>query len=220
MNRTLDSLMGQTARHQCLIYDGSPASQLPALAASIRQKLSENYRCLYLNSPPMVAGLRSYLFAKGVDVPQEVLKGSLILSSGDGHLLNGSFDIDRMLGFLSDAASKALVEGYHGLWATGDMSWEFGPKKDFSKLLEYEWGLEELFERHQTLSGVCQYHTDTLPREIVRNGLLTHRGIFVNETLSRLNSHYVRRESFTTPFQVSADLDHTTDLLSKGHGQA
>lgn len=68
-----------------MIYDGSPAGYLPALAATIRQKLNENYRCLYLNSPPMVAGLRSYLFAIGVDVPQEVLKGTLILSSGDGH---------------------------------------------------------------------------------------------------------------------------------------
>lgn len=214
------SKMEPIARHQCMIYDGSPASHLPALAASIRQQLEQQYRCLYLNSPPMVAGLRSYLFATGVDVHQELLKGSLILSSGDGHLLNGAFDIDRMLNSLNDAVGRALIDGYQGLWATGDMSWEFGPKKDFSKLLEYEWGLEELFEKHQTLSGVCQYHTDTLPLEVVRQGLLTHRGIFVNDTLSRLNSHYVRRESFATPFQVPPDLDHTINRLSKGSGQA
>lgn len=207
-------------RHQCMIYEGSPARHLPALAASIRQKLGENYRCLYLNSPPMVAGLRSYLFATGVDVPQEVLKGSLIVSSGDGHLLNRAFDTERMLNTLNDAVNQALVDGYRGLWATGDMSWEFGPKKDFSRLLEYEWGLEELFERHQALCGVCQYHTDSLPREVVRQGLLTHQGIFVNDTLSRLNSHYVRRESFVTSFQIPADLDNTIDRLCKGHGQA
>ena len=212
--------MEPMARHQCMIYEGSPAHYLPALAASIRQKLIENYRCLYLNSPPMVAGLRSYLFAKGVDVPREVLKGSLVLSSGDGHLLNGAFDIDRMLGSLNHAVGQALLDGYQGLWATGDMSWEFGPNKDFSKLLEYEWGLEELFEKHQCLSGVCQYHMDTLPREIVRQGLLTHQEIFVNETLSRLNSHYVRRESFATPFQLPTDLDNTIDRLSKSRGHA
>src|SRR5689334_11845894 len=56
-----DLVMDQ--RHQCLIYQGSPAGQLPAVAATIRKKLRENERCLYLNSPPMVAGLRSYLFA-------------------------------------------------------------------------------------------------------------------------------------------------------------
>jgi hypothetical protein len=41
--------MEETPRHQCLIYDGSPAKMLPALAAHIKQKLDENIRCLYLN---------------------------------------------------------------------------------------------------------------------------------------------------------------------------
>jgi MEDS: MEthanogen/methylotroph, DcmR Sensory domain len=92
---------------------------------------------------------------------------------------------------------QALNEGYAGLWATGDMSWEFGPKKDFSKLLAYEWRLEELFSKHPTLCGICQYHKDTLPREIAHQGLLTHQAIFINDTLSRLNPHYVGREFVT-----------------------
>jgi len=65
--------MGHISRHQCLIYEGSPARHLPALVSVIQQKLKEDNRCLYLNSPPMVAGLRSYLFAAGVDVPKEVM---------------------------------------------------------------------------------------------------------------------------------------------------
>ena len=177
-------------RHQCLVYEGSPATQLPALASVVRHKLSENTRCIYLNSPPMVAGLRSYLFAVGVDVPKEVSKGSLVLSSDRGYLQDGTFDVDRMLAVLSDAMHQALKEGYQGLWATGDMSWEFGPAKDFSKLLEYEWRLEAFLRRHPTLSGICQYHTDILPPEIVQQGLLTHQAIFINDTLSRLNPQY------------------------------
>jgi hypothetical protein len=177
-------------RHQCLVYEGSPAMQLPALASVVRQKLNEHIRCIYLNSPPMVAGLRSYLFAIGVDVPKEISKGSLVLSSDRGHLQNGSFDIDRMLTILSDAMHQALNEGYQGLWASGDMSWEFGPAKDFSKLLEYEWRLEAFLRQHPTLSGICQYHTDILPPEIVQQGLLTHQAIFINDTLSRLNPQY------------------------------
>jgi hypothetical protein len=145
----------------------------------------------------MVAGLRSYLFAGGVDVPKEVMKGSLGLSSDSGHLENGSFNIDRMLGLLNDAVDRALNEGYAGLWATGDMSWEFGPEKDYSKLLEYEWRLEELFSKHPTLCGICQYHRDTLPQEIAQQGLLTHQAIFINDTLSRLNPDYIGREFVT-----------------------
>jgi len=187
--------MGQHSRHQCLVYEGSPSAHLPALAAVIRDKLNENHRCLYLGSPSMVAGLRSYLFPAGVNVSDEVMKGSLILSSDKDHLQNGIFDIDRMLRMLDHAVAQALGDGYQGLWATGDMSWELGPENDFSKLLEYEWRLEEYFQKQPALSGICQYHADTLPLEVVRQGLLTHRAIFINETLSWLNSQYVGRDT-------------------------
>jgi len=74
----------ETARHQCMIYEGSPAKHLPGLAQVIREKLRANNRCLYLNSPPMVAGIRSYLAADGLDVALEVNNGSLILPSDSG----------------------------------------------------------------------------------------------------------------------------------------
>jgi hypothetical protein len=121
----------------------SPSQHLPALAATLRQKLDDNYRCLYLNSPVMVAGLRSCLASQGLDVFHHTSKGSLVLSSERHHLLDGCFDVNRMLADLNDAVEISLKEGYKGLWATGDISWEFGPQKDFSKLLEYEKRLEE-----------------------------------------------------------------------------
>jgi hypothetical protein len=31
-----------------------------------------------------------------------------------------------MMGTLEDALEQALVDGYGGLWATGDMNWEMG----------------------------------------------------------------------------------------------
>jgi hypothetical protein len=179
------------------VYEGSPAPHLPGLSALIRQKLGENYRCLYLHSPSMVAGLRSYLFAAGIDVTKEIMKGGLVLSSDNAHLVDGRFNIDRMIGMLEEALDQAVTDGYRGLWATGDMSREFGAERDFSKLLEYEWRLEEVFRKRPALSGICQYHADTLPREVLRHGLLTHQSLFINETLSRLNPLYVEQESFT-----------------------
>jgi hypothetical protein len=73
--------MDPASRHQCLIYEGAPSRHLPAVAAATLDKLQQNYRCLYLNSPPMVAGMRSYLAAAGVDVAHEVGKASLVLSA-------------------------------------------------------------------------------------------------------------------------------------------
>jgi hypothetical protein len=167
------------------------------MAALIAKKLTANIRCLYLHSPPMVAGMRSYLAATGLDVADEVAKGSLLLSSDQDHLIDGSFDGGRMLGGLVKAVGAALDDGYAGLWATGDMTWELGGKKNFAKLLEYECGLEDLFSKLPALSGICQYHRDTLPAHAIQDALYTHRAVYVNETLTRLNPYYGPRQSMT-----------------------
>jgi hypothetical protein len=88
-----------------------------------------------------------------------------------------------------------------------------GSQKDFSKLLEYEWRLEELFQKHPELGGICQYHAETLPHEVLRQGLLTHPLIFVNQTLSRINPHYLRADSYSNQAEVNPELESVIDSL-------
>jgi hypothetical protein len=185
--------MDDVPRHQCLIYRGEPTRQLAGLALLIRRMLEANYRCLYLNNEKMVAGIRSYLISSGLNVSDAVLQKRLILSSDRDHLINGTFDPRHMLDLLKQAFESALEDGHVGLWASGDMAWEFGPAKDFTKLVEYERGLEVFFQAHPTMRGVCQYHADFLPEHVVENGLIVHPGVYVNETLSRINPRYERQ---------------------------
>ena len=95
-----------------------------------------------------------------------------------------------MLAGLANAVKEALGEGYAGLWASGDMLWEFGSEKNLSKLLAYEIGLEELMRSQPALCGNCQYHLDVLPVEAVQVALYTHEAVCINEMLARLNPHY------------------------------
>jgi hypothetical protein len=190
-----------------MIYEGSPAKNLPGLAQVISEKLRANNRCLYLNSPPMVAGIRSYLAAIGVNVPQEVNRGSLILSSDQGHLANGVFDVARMLAMLAGAVNDALTHGFAGLWATGDMTWELGAEKNFEKLLAYESGLEEMFVHYPALSGICQYHRDTLPDDAIGIALSEHRTVLINATLARVNPFYSHNGSLQPQRQSETSVD-------------
>lgn len=205
--------MDLASQHQCLIYQGAPSQQLPALAAMIRQKLDENYRCLYLNSPPMVSGLRSYLAALGLDIVDEITTGRLVLTSELTLSADGDFDVGAMIHKLEDALDQALNDGYKGLWASGDMTWEFGNKENFANLLEYEWQLDELFCRRPTLCGICQYHNDTLPPEVLRQGLVSHQTIFINETLSRLNPHYAESKFVAEQASAKLELDEIVGKL-------
>src|SRR5580698_10420923 len=112
--------MDALARHQCMIYEGSPAKHLPGLAALIYGKLKNHYRCLYLNSPAMLQGVRSYLYAAGLEVAREVRAGALVLTSDDGRLVNGRWDDAKMLDRLVAAVNGGVIEGESGLWASGD----------------------------------------------------------------------------------------------------
>jgi hypothetical protein len=47
------------------------------------------------------------------------------------------------------------------------------------------------------MSGVCQYHKDTLPRRALWQGLRSHRTTFINETISIVNPYYLYDEDAT-----------------------
>ena len=124
----------------------------------------------------------------------------------------GHFNTEAMLGELEDLLDQAINDGYKGLWASGDMTWEFGPEKDFSRLMEYEMGLEDLFRRRKELCGICQYHDESLPRDVMRQSLLIHPTLVVNETLKIVNPHYLK-SSWPTDTATRDKLDEMLDQL-------
>ena len=180
-------LLQKSTRHQCHIYDGPASRGIAKVAAALVRKLDEDQRCIYFNSPALTTQMANYLVAGGTDVEREVKRGRLVLSSDQSHLDDGNFEIDQMMDSLETAVMQASRDGCKGLWAVGDMAWEFGPARNFVKLLTYERRLEDLFRRQPTMSGVCQYHVATVPREALHHGLVSHSALFVNETLARVN---------------------------------
>ncbi len=139
----------------------------------------------------MVAGMRSYLAAAGVDVATETATENLVMSAEQSHLVDGkTFSVDLLMKDLEETLDQTLNAGYAGLWATGDMTWELGPEIGSGKLLEYEWRLENFLRAHPAMGGICQYHVDTLPPIAVQQGLSAHPAVFVNETLTMINPHY------------------------------
>jgi hypothetical protein len=179
-------------------------------------KLKANSRCLYLNAPPMIAGVRSYLAAAGIDVAGEVHKGSLVVSSDESHLVNGRFDVDRMLILLERAIDKALDDGYDGLFAMGDMTWEFGSEKNFHKLREYEERLEQLFHSRPELQGICQYHTQTLSADVAEIALRTHRSCYINQTLSLMNQYHTPSPAKISPGQLREMMARPSEQAASG----
>jgi MEDS: MEthanogen/methylotroph, DcmR Sensory domain len=178
-------------RHQGFMDHVSPSRHIPMIAPVIKARLQQKHRCLYFNSKPMVARLRSNLAEIGVDVARETANNSLVFSSHLSHLSEDqTFDIDRMIATLEDTLNQTLQDGYVGLWATGDVAWELGPKGDFGQLLQYEMQLEDFLCAHTEFSGICLYHASVLPPDAMQTGHEMHPSFFISETQSRLNPAY------------------------------
>ena len=209
--------MQSVSRHQCLIHDGSPSQQLRAIAKVARKRLAENYRCIYLNSGPMIELMRACLGLEGVAVESEIAKGALVLTAELSHLIDGRFSVDAMMETLTGALNQAIEDGYEGLWATGDMTWEFGPEQDFSNLLEYECRLERFMQAHPRMCGICQYHANSLSQDAIRQGILSHGRIFVNETLSLMNENFIPCASLAQQQSHFQALDRLVDRLLESH---
>ena len=183
----------EASRHKCLIYEGHPSEQLPVILPLLKKGLQDNQRCLYLGPPEMVSLVRSGLSNKGISVEEELRRGALILSSDRSHLIEGVFDPARMIDMLVGAIDQALEDGFSGLCASGDMRWEFGADENFEKLLVYEAQLEQVF-RDKPLTGICQYHRETVPARAVRDALTTHRSMYVGSELRTDNLYFMPPE--------------------------
>jgi hypothetical protein len=116
-----------------------------------------------------------------------------------------------MLQGLEGALEQALQDGYKGLWASGDMTWEFGLTKDFRGSSSTNGGLEEFFQKHPELEAVCQYHTDTLPPEAIKQGLTTHPALFMLNKISSIVEAITSSSSTTK----ATFFDCTENALSK-----
>ena len=78
--------MGPIPRHRCLVYNGAPNRHLRAVSRAACERLASGYRCIYLNSEPMIAGFRSYLAATGVDVQDALARVPASSSPRSGHI--------------------------------------------------------------------------------------------------------------------------------------
>lgn len=208
--------------HQCLFHDGESPRLLSAMATVISGELQQNHRCLYFDSPRRIAELRPFLEAAQIDVEKEVGQKRLLLSADRPHLVGGNFDPERLMGTWEEAYQQALEEGYEGLWVTGDMAWELGPREDYSKLFEYERRVEKFIRDHPKMRAICQYAVGTLSREAVRHGLLTHQSIFVTENLSMVNPYFLDAGSGSSMDEAAHPvlLDAAINRLCESSGAA
>ena len=177
-------------RHQCLIYDRGHSSCVPAIARTIRENLGANKKCLCFYSRSMLSALRNQLTADGLDVADQVSGGALSLTTDREFLVDGIFDIEKMIEMLGATVEQALADGYDGVWGSGDVYWEIGSRTNFDKVADYERRLGKFMSSTPEFSCVCLFDRNTLPPSTINTALETHPAIYISNSLSHVNTFY------------------------------
>lgn len=159
--------------HLCPIHDNlveQTASAVVFMAAGLRS----GERCLYVaNDSPFEELVRRFA-GLGVNVTQEIEKGSLkILTKLDVYLREGKFDARRMLDYLAECESAAIADGYAGLRFQGEMTWALDVNLEGDRLIEYEALLNEFLAKHRAVIA-CHYLRPRFDPALIHDMLVTH----------------------------------------------
>jgi CheY-like chemotaxis protein len=174
--------------HACLIFE-SEREQIQATALFLAVGLDRGERCVFVAPPPALEAVRLAMTKGGVDAVGEMAGGRLILTGDRDFLDRGYWSTPKMLGFLKEAYERALADGFNGLRATGDVSWQVGPSRSFAQIPLYESMLDRFFAGKRMI-GLCQYPKADCPPEALSGVLQTHP-IAAVEGVVRRNVHYL-----------------------------
>ncbi len=155
--------------HICTFYDTAD-EQRSVAAHYLADGLRRGERCLYVaESRAALDPFHILLRNAGIDVESAVGRGALIeKTSAEVHLLNGTFECERMLRVLDEAVESALNDGFQGLRACGDMSWLLEDAFGSDQVVAYEALLNQFFQGVRA-AGMCQDRSQPPARRFDRS---------------------------------------------------
>jgi len=166
--------------HICLVYETAD-EQRSVAARYLADGLQRGERCLYVaESRAALEQFRISLRDEGIDAEAFAGSGALVeRTSHEVHLLDGTFDCERMLHVLNEAVESALNDGFHGLRACGDMSWLLEDASGSDQVVAYEALLNQFFQGVRG-AGMCLYDRQRLPVEMIEHAFATHSTAIVD----------------------------------------
>lgn len=160
--------------HACVIY--STGEELSAIVSDyLVDGLRAGERCWYVAGDDETAAIRIALRERGVDCKMEAQRGALkLIPAEEAYLLRGGgFEPEHTMRVFNDAIEEALVDGFNGFRAAAEMSWALDPRAGTDRLISYEALLRSLF-RSSPATGLCLYHRDSMPLQVLGAALATH----------------------------------------------
>ncbi len=193
--------------HFCQFYE-TKKDLIEILVPYFAEGLRNNEFCMWVTSPPLeVEEAKTALRAAVPDLDEYILKAQIeILPYTEWYLLNGGFDINRVLQGWVEKEKDALARGFDGLRLSGNTFWI--DRNLWKSFTEYEAIINEVVPHHQILA-LCTYSlkrcsgNDVI--DVVRNhiGTLIRTGdkwSLVEDSVQRKEAEELHRDIIQTAF--------------------
>ena len=191
--------------HLCSIYE-SQQEHFAVAVSFIRIGLDRGEKCFYLADDGTLGDVREALLAEGIDVDHAVTSNSLVLTTNEqAHLKRGSFHLDWMFSFWTEATELAMSEGFSALRAIDGTEWLLRGTFGLERWMEYESRLTHSLSQSNCVA-LWQYNRRLFPPELILDIIRTHPIIVYGNTVCR-NLYHVPPDEFPRNDNPAREVD-------------
>lgn len=184
MNELTEQILGlQPGDHLCLIYDRDPAEQMSALVPFIKQGLEGGEQCIYIADDQTTDEVALALEGSGIDVRDELKRGTLLLWTREEWRQPGELDSDKKAAQVRQFIDAAFAAGFAGIRFAVEMTWTLGPAISAERLKHWEATINKIFVPGFPGRIVCQYSRHRLSPAVVETSLNTHPLAIIGQTV-------------------------------------
>src|SRR5882724_1525287 len=159
--------------HFCLFYE-TTADLLETLVSYCKAGLESQEFCLWVVAEPLMEEDARHALMRAVpEFSRYLLEHSIeIVSARDWYLLDGAFNLKRVIDGWNETLARASARGYTGVRVTGDTAWL--EKKYWKDFCEYEESLNEAIAG-QHLAVLCTYPLAPCGAQEILDVVRTHQ---------------------------------------------
>jgi len=161
--------------HMVFLYEDSDViSNAKVMSNYIISRISKNEKCFFISGDIDMQIILENL-RTSIDYEEAVNRGQLsILNRNDAYSKDGKFEPKKMIAFLKELALQAIKEGYNAFAITGELSWVLEYDDGFSRIMEYEYLLNDEIFGSYSVSAVCRYNINKFSSHMIKNIIEVH----------------------------------------------
>jgi hypothetical protein len=170
-------------QHVCAFFN-SKDEEYRVLLPFTREGVERGDRCFHVIDPARRDAHRARLGEAGIPVDEAEGKGTLeVRPWQDAYLLEGRFDLERMIDLCHGVFKDSRDRGYGvtRLWA--NMEWGLEDAPGVHDIVAYECRLNEVLPSFEGVVGVCTYDLSKFSAAMMMDILRTHPMVIIGGIL-------------------------------------